>query len=179
MEVWDVYDKYRNLTGKTVLRGDKDPFEDGEYELVVHVALFNKKGEMLIQQRQSTKKMFPNCWDISAGGHSISGEDSEEAIQRELFEELGYYHDFSNEMAKFTINRKHGFGDFYTVVDNELDLDDLKVQYEEVQNITWASKDEILQLINEEKFVPYTEGLIELLFFMKDRDGIIKRKDDI
>ena len=178
MEIWDVYDKDRNLTGKTVIRQERGALAKGEYGLVVHVALFNSEGEMLIQKRQTTKKQYPDLWDISAGGHSISGENSEEAMRREMFEEIGYDHDFSNERPRFTINYEDGFGDFYVVVDNDLDLDKLKLQYEEVQTITWASKDEILQLMNEEKFVPYTKGLIELLFFMKDRIGVIKRKDN-
>ena len=81
METWDVYDKYRNFTGKIVPRNDEQLLEDGDYGLVVHVAIFNSNNEMLIQKRQTTKTMYPNLWDISAGGHSIAGETSEEAIE--------------------------------------------------------------------------------------------------
>ena len=41
MELWDVYDKYRNLTGKTVVRQERGALKEGEYGLVVHVAVFN------------------------------------------------------------------------------------------------------------------------------------------
>ena len=37
----------------------------------------------------------------------------------------------------------------------------------------WASKDEIMQLINEEKFIPYCPGFIELLFFNQNKRGLI------
>lgn len=178
MEIWDVYDRYRNLTGKTVIRQERGAYKKGEYGLVVHVAIFNSNGEMLIQQRQSTKAMYPNLWDISAGGHSIAGESSEEAINRELYEEIGFDYDFSNQRPYFTINYEDGFGDFYIINNCMLDLDDFKLQPEEVQNVIWASKDEILQLLDEEKFVPYAKGLIELLFFMRDRKkGVIRSKD--
>lgn len=166
MELWDVYDKNRNLTGKKIIRQGKEGLKENEYGLIVAIALFNKKGEMLIQQRQSTKASFPNLWEFSAGGHSISGENSQEAIGRELFEEIGYKHDFSNESPYLTINTEKNFCDYYIVIDDSVELSDLKLQQEEVQAITWATKREILQLLDENKFVPYSEGLIELLFFM-------------
>lgn len=175
MEIWDVYDRYRNLTGKTVIRKERGALEKGEYGLVVHVAVFNKNGEMLIQQRQTTKAQYPNFWDISAGGHSISGEESEDAIHRELLEEIGYDYDFKGIRPYFTINYEDGFGDVYIIDNCELDLENFKLQPEEVQNITWANKSEIKQLIDENKFVPYENGFIDLLFAMKDRHrGIVK-----
>lgn len=176
METWDIYDKYRNFTGKIVLRNDEHLLEDGDYGLVVHVAIFNSNNEMLIQKRQTTKTMYPNLWDISAGGHSISGETSEEAIERELFEEIGYQYDFSNQRPHFTINYDDGFGDVYIIHDEDTDINTLKLQYEEVQNIAWASKEEILQLIDEGKFIPYQNGFIELIFNMSNQRGVIKKK---
>lgn len=173
MEIWDVYDRNRNLTGKKVLRGEPNNLKEGEYGLVVHVAIFNGEGEMLIQQRQSSRDRFPNLWDISAGGHSIAGETSEEAIEREAFEELGYKHDFSNDRPYLTINYDDGFGDVYVLIDEELDLSDLRHQKEEVQNTCWASKEEIYQLLDEGKFIPYCPGFIDLLFFNINKRGLI------
>lgn len=174
MEIWDVYDRNRNLTGKKVLRGEPNNLKEGEYGLVVHVAIFNQAGEMLIQKRQSTRDRFPNLWDISAGGHSIQGETSEEAIAREALEELGYNsHDFSNDRPYLTINYDDGFGDVYIVIDDDLDINQLRLQKEEVQCVTWANKNEVLQLIEEGKFIPYCPGFIELLFFNKDKRGLI------
>ena len=111
---------------------------------------------------------------ISAGGHSIQGETSEEAIAREALEELGYNsHDFSNDRPYLTINYDDGFGDVYIVIDDELDINQLRLQKEEVQCVTWANKNEVLQLIEEGKFIPYCPGFIELLFFNKDKRGLI------
>ena len=44
-EIIDLYDVDRQLTGKTAKRGDK--LEDGIYRLVVHVCIFNSKGELI------------------------------------------------------------------------------------------------------------------------------------
>jgi len=54
MELWDVYDRNRKKTGKTMVRGNA--FLDESYHVVVHVCVFNSMDEMLIQQRQPFKK---------------------------------------------------------------------------------------------------------------------------
>ncbi|GAY76629.1 putative Nudix hydrolase YfcD [Sporolactobacillus inulinus] len=95
MERWDIYDKNRRLTGRTMARGQK--FGKDDYHLVIHVCIFNSKNEMLIQQRQPWKKGWPNMWDVTVGGSALSGESSIEAAERETFEELGNKIDLSNE----------------------------------------------------------------------------------
>jgi len=62
MEKWDLYDKHRNKIAKQITRGDE--MASDEFHLVVHVCIFNSKGEMLIQQRQPFKKGWSNLWDI-------------------------------------------------------------------------------------------------------------------
>ena len=74
MELWDVYDKDRIKTGKTMVRGAE--FEPDSYHMVVHVCIFNSKGEMLIQQRQPFKEGFPNLWDVTVGGSATMGDSS-------------------------------------------------------------------------------------------------------
>ena len=82
--------------------------------------VFNSKGEMLIQQRQEDKKLWPNLWDVSVGGSVIAGETSSEAASRETMEELGIELDLSEVRPAFTINFHGGFDDCYLV---EKDVD--------------------------------------------------------
>lgn len=49
MEIWDLYDINRIPTGETMIRGEK--IKENRYHLAVHVCIFNKQGEMLIQHR--------------------------------------------------------------------------------------------------------------------------------
>ncbi len=174
MEVWDLYDKDRNLKEKYFVRGDNNKLDEGDYELVVHVAIFNSNNEMLIQKRQITKKKFPNLWDLSAGGHALAGESSIDAIERELYEELGYEYDFSELRPCLTIHYSQGFDDVYIIRNEDLIIDNLKLQPDEVQSVTWASKDEIVQLIDEGKFIDYCPGYIESIFFMKDNNSMVR-----
>ena len=87
MEVWDLYDIDRQKTKKTMKKSEKFPKGD-YYSLRVHLCLFNKKGEMLIQQRHSSKKHWPNLWDLTLSGGAIAGDNSRKAITREIKEEL-------------------------------------------------------------------------------------------
>ncbi|MBI4688612.1 MAG: NUDIX domain-containing protein [Nitrospirae bacterium] len=56
---------------------------------VVHVLVFNGEGGLLLQKRSMNKDVAPGRWDTSVGGHINHGETIEEALRREMEEELG------------------------------------------------------------------------------------------
>lgn len=168
MELWNIYDKERIKTDKTIERGNK--LSDNEFHLVVHICIFNSEGKMLIQQRQPFKKGWPDMWDITVGGCAIAGENSSMAAERELLEEIGYQADFSGERPFFTINFSTGFDDYY-LIERDVEIRELTLQYEEVQNVKWADKDKILKMIDAGSFIPYYGSLIGLLFEMRNQEG--------
>mgnify|MGYP001082129232 CR=1 FL=1 len=160
MEIMDLYDENRQKTDKTYIRGSAQP--RGYYRMVVHVCIFNSKGELLIQQRTLNKKM-PGLWDVTCGGAVISKEPSSMGAQRELFEELGIDIDFKNIRPILTANFHLGFDDFY-LINKDIDLSTLVLQKEEVSDAKWASLDEVIKLIKDENFVRYKESFIRFLF---------------
>ncbi len=56
---------------------------------VIHILVFNSKGELWLQKRAEDKEIQPGKWDTSVGGHIRSGESVDLALLRELEEELG------------------------------------------------------------------------------------------
>jgi isopentenyldiphosphate isomerase len=68
---------------------------------VVHLHLYNSKGELFLQKRSKTKDLLPGMWDTSVGGHVSPGESMEEALRRETEEELGL------KDIKYQFNKKY------------------------------------------------------------------------
>lgn len=66
---------------------------------VVHLHVFNNVGELYLQKRSLRKDIQPGKWDIAVGGHIDYGETVEEALRREVREELGIT-DFVPEFLK-------------------------------------------------------------------------------
>lgn len=168
MELFDLYDAARRPTGRTMVRGDAVP--DGLYRLVIHVCVFNSRGEMLIQQRQTCKKSWPGMWDVSVGGCVTAGEDSRQGACRELREELGLEADFEHLATAITTTFTGGFDDFF-VLHTDLDPAGLKLQASEVRAAKWACRDEVMTLLERGQFIPYHKGLMEYIFFRADHNG--------
>lgn len=171
MELWDVLDRDRRLTGRTMRRGDE--MAAGDYHLVVHVCLFNAEGEMLIQQRQPFKQGWSGMWDVTVGGSAVAGDSSQSAAQRETLEEIGHRLDLRDIRPQLTINFPTGFDDYYLIEAPGLDANSLKLQYEEVKQVKWASREEIMRLIGTNEFIPYHRSLIDLMFHMRRGYGAI------
>lgn len=51
--------------------------------------IFNDSGELLIQQRSASKRLWPLYWSNSCCSHPRGAESMEAAIHRRLYEELG------------------------------------------------------------------------------------------
>ena len=168
MEAWDLYTQDRLKTGQTMLRGD--PVPEGLFHLQVHVCIFNEQGEMLIQQRQTTKRWYAGLWDDSVGGSAGAGDTSRAAAERETREELGLRVSLAGR--KPAVTRWYGsMIDDYYILPLNVALSDLHLQREEVQAVRWAGREDILVLLAEGQFCPNPPGMIALLFdlFQEER----------
>ena len=168
MEIFDLYDAQRRPTGETMVRGT--PVPPGRFRQVVHVCIFNAGGELLIQQRQSTKDSWADLWDVTVGGSVISGETSAQGAKRELQEELGLDADFEALAPAITTTFTGGFDDFY-ILHMELDPATLTLQESEVQAAKWANETEVLELLDKGQFIPYQRAFLQYIFFRKNHGG--------
>ena len=85
-EIIDVIDSQNRVIGSCI----KDEiYSKNHLHRIVHVLIFNDKGEMLLQLRSKNKSYLPGYWGTSVGGHVMSGETPEQAALREMEEELG------------------------------------------------------------------------------------------
>jgi len=84
LEVVDERGNVLRVTARSEIHGNPELLHR-----VVHVLVFNSRGELLLQKRSMDKDVAPGRWDTSVGGHVDPGESLEEAALRELEEELG------------------------------------------------------------------------------------------
>lgn len=125
---------------------------------------------MLIQHRTDFKPTWSGMWDLSVGGSVTAGESSPVGAHREVLEEIGLHIDFSDISPAISVTFPDGFDDYY-IIQNDLDIDDLRYQPEEVQGAKWASMEEIFSMIDDGSFIPYQKSFIEYLFFRQIGSG--------
>ena len=152
-ELWDVYDRHRNKSGRAVERGK--PMAAGDFHIVVHVWLRNSRGEWLISKRSPAKEDWPGWWETT-GGSALVGDDSLAAALREVKEELGIDLDHANGSLWRIIMREnhHAICDIW-IFQHDCPIGDVVYQQGETCDAMWAGKEKILEMIENGEFYPF------------------------
>lgn len=143
-EILDLYDDLGNSIDKTIIRR-VDEIPEGANIIASYILIKNDNKYLL---EQSTERNSFR-WSIP-GGHKLSGESIEDGLKRELKEELN----ISNisfrkiDSIKFPLG-KYIFNVF--ISEDNIDINELQFQEDEVLQVKWFTKNEILELIEEEK----------------------------
>lgn len=158
MELWDIYDENRQRTDRTMQRNDWH-MQPGEYHLTVLGIVRNVDGRFLITRRVMTKAWAPGWWEVS-GGAAQAGEDSADAVKREILEETGLDVDGWEGGYLFSYKRENpDEGDNYFVdiyrFTGEFTEQDIHLQQEETSGYMLATLDEIQTIADEGKFLHY------------------------
>ena len=152
-EKFDVLTELGEFTGKVATRDEchsKGLWHRGVYAFIV-----DKDSNVLLQKRSANKKLWPNKWDVTIGGHVNAGEFGCQALIRECKEELEL--DIADNDIKFvvattSVYNKNGYinnhyDECYLITKN-VNVKDLKLQKEEVSDAKYFTKEEILKRID-------------------------------
>ncbi|MBR6137286.1 MAG: NUDIX hydrolase [Bacilli bacterium] len=149
MELLDVYDNNGNVTGRTIIRGDKTAvLNENEHIAVAVIFIENENGEFLIQKTSEEKGGEYS----STGGHVDSGETPLTTIKREVKEELGY--NIDNEKIE-----EYGFMlydmpiRYLYYLKKNIPLSELTIQKEEVAFVEYMSVSKIKELIESNQML--------------------------
>ena len=146
MELNDIYDENRQLTGRLHKRGT--PWQDGEYGLIVCVWVYDGRGHILLTRRAKGKS-FAGTWENS-GGAAQAGETSRQAVARELFEETGIRaREEEFELLDSDRDRNY-FYDFYCLK-REIPLREIVLLPGETDGVQWATCGKIHWMIRTGK----------------------------
>ena len=153
-EKFDVLNELGEFTGDVATR--EECHKKGLWHRAVYAFIIDDKGNILLQKRSNNKKLWPNMWDVTVGGHVDAGEFGRQALIREVKEELGI--SINDDDIKYLIGstsiNKH-YNECYLIT-KSIDISNIKIQKEEVSEVRYFSKDELLKRISNNY-----EGLTE------------------
>lgn len=147
-----------NEEGKTIGKATRKECHSGSKMLhpVVHLHIFNDNGDLYLQKRSMRKDIQPGKWDTAVGGHIDYGESVEEALRREVREELSVT-DFSPiKITSYIFEsaiEKELVNTFRTVYNGPFNPDP-----EELDGGRFWAIDEILESIGKGIFTPNFEN---------------------
>ncbi len=146
MELFDIVDKDRKPLGYTKERHEE--LLDNEYN--VGVELWNFYNKRLLLTRRAPHKSHPGEWEVP-GGCSQTTETSDDTINREIMEEIGFKLDNNYKLLGSSLYKNH-FVDLYKSIIN-IDIDKCVLQETEVSGIRYVTRDEFLELNKENLIV--------------------------
>ncbi len=151
-EKFDVLNELGEFTGKIATR--EECHTKGLWHRAVYAFIIDDNENILLQKRSANKKLWPNMWDVTVGGHVDSGEFGRQALIRETKEELGI--EINDDDIKYLVGstsinnqgniiNKH-YNECYLITKN-IDISEIIVQQEEVSEVRYFSKGEVLERI--------------------------------
>ncbi|UCG78939.1 MAG: NUDIX domain-containing protein [Nitrospirota bacterium] len=138
--------------GKVIGRAPRSKIHSNNSLLhrVVHMLIFNSRGEILLQRRSPEKDIAPGKWDTSVGGHVAPGESIEEALEREAREELSISIDNPERLYRY-IHKNSRESELVYSFKGYFD-GELTVSNREVSEVRFWGIQEIIDVIDDNIF---------------------------
>ena len=132
---------------------DKEACHDGSGKLhrAISVFIFNRDGDLLIQQRHAQKRLWGSAWSNSCCSHPRVGEETDVAARRRVAEELGletplrFLFKFEYRSGYDEIGTEHELCSVYA---GQVDCEPI-VNTNEIQAWEWVSSPELNRRIEQ------------------------------
>jgi isopentenyldiphosphate isomerase len=160
-DILEIVDENNNVTG-TALRKECH----GNPKLIhrtAHVIVVNDKDEILLQKRSMNKDIQPGKWDTAVGGHFDPGENAEQAVRREMNEELGIPKD-SPIIFLFEMKIRNDIESENVSVYKLISNGPFKYQEEEIDEIKFWTKEKLLPAFRKNIITPMCERELKVFF---------------
>ena len=163
-----------NEKGEVIGTIDKDiAHREGRLHRSIHLWIINDEGEILLQRRCADKKLYPNTWDVSVGGHVGTKENSVDAVFREAKEELGVDLDIENVEYFGTVPERLKYDDIDSnelvdvfIARQNIKREDIVLQKEEVSDVCFVSIEELFNLMGSDELLPHNEEYKQMIDYL-------------
>ncbi len=162
-ESFDIVDDNDNVTGKATR---KECHEKSLIHRSVMFYIFDNEGRVLVTKRTEEKDFFPGYWSIVLGGHVQVGETYEEAVKRELLEEVGISGEpsFITSFKKRIPEEKENVKVYRVVAEGPITLNP-----EELSVGIFLDREDLEDELAGRNLLPETPILLEMLIKMSSR----------
>ena len=173
-ELIDVLDENGNKTGEIVTR--TQIHKEGLWHKIVVIAIIDKEGRLLMQQRAKDKTKNPLKWDVSSAGHVSSNQTSIESAIRETQEELGI--EVNEKELQYILTYKDNVKidedyidnqiyDCYIVKKEKIDIKNIKIQESELEQVKLFNLQQFKNIIENEDVMNREKLYKEIIKYLK------------
>ncbi len=139
---------------------------DHIWHRVVHIIVTDPSHKrILCQQRSQLKDSNPGKFECCFGGHATSDQSVDDAVVRELYEELGILTPLSKlvSLGYLKCVRAFEFQYQYTYVLHD-PIHELHFEAQEIQQIFWAPIPKLIEIVSRaEDTWTYPDNILEIL----------------
>jgi len=170
MEIWDAYLADGSLAGCDLVRGE--PIPQGLYHLVSDILVRHRDGDYLLMQRDPRKPNYGGCFEATAGGSALKGEDAYACAKRELREETGIADGELTPIGRY-VHRDTIYIQYLCVTGQ--DKASVTLQEGETVAYRWLTEGEFAAFVNSELMIPRQRERYRTYY---EQMGYLKREEE-
>ena len=132
---------------------------------VVHVFVFNKSNELLVQRIHPSRNRHPGYWGSSIAAYVFAGESYEEAARRRLEQEMGIVAPSLHLYGKTSMDDEKCIKHISLFILNDFD-GTITPDFTHISQAEWIPIPKLLQVLSQDsrKFAPTTRHLFRYYF---------------